>query len=88
MLKFQVKYLLTDFLIDQKKACMRLEKRKIKTGDKYKKEEIQEEINYLYGQGLQALRYNSKVVPQCVKTFYLSGGLEPGLDKINSESSK
>lgn len=88
ILPFIVLYTISDFLMDQKKEIARLERIRLhkKKTDPDRYQEIKEQQQYLYNQGLQALRRYEDKVPDSVKTYFLTGKKEPAMGEIAKES--
>ena len=80
-------YTVSNFLMDQKDSLKRLDAKK-RAHNSSKHMEIQEQKEYLYNQGLQALHRHRTKIPTCVRTYYLDNAREPSINEINSELRK
>lgn len=80
-------YTVIDFLLDQKREIARLERKRLlkRKTDPGRSLEIKEQQQYLYSQGLQALRRHEDRVPDCVRTHFLADGSRPTIDEIAKE---
>lgn len=84
-LRYILNYMITDFLLDQKKEMARIDKLCGKIENIDRRLELKEHKQYIYNQGLQALRRNEDKIPECVKTFFLLDGPEPTVDEVMTE---
>lgn len=84
-LSYILNYMISDFLLDQKKEIARIEGLIKKTKDTDRKAEFKDHRLFLYNQGLQAIRRNEDKVPECVKTYFLTGGKEPTMKQVMTE---
>jgi len=88
ILRFLVKYMISDFLIDQKKEMKILEvKLRDGTLTKEDREGMESLLSYLYKQGLQAMNKYDREVPGCVKAYYLGNRQKPTKEKITKDLS-
>jgi len=89
ILRFLVKYMISDFLIDQmeelKKYHTMLERKDLTAK---KRAEIKRMQAYLYNQGITAINRYSREVPDCVKSYYLGNKPKPSVSKISKELSE
>lgn len=85
---FPMMYMISDFLLDQKEELDRLDRLYKRAPNAEKKAEIREQREYIYGQGLQALRRHEHELPNCVRQYYLGNSLEPTVDQITQELKK
>lgn len=74
--------------MDQKDELNRLDglHKKAKTQDR--RMEIKEQQEYIFNQGLQALRRHERELPHCVRAYYLGSREKPSMDEISSELQK
>jgi len=81
-------YTATDFVIDEKKEIERLGKLYKKASSPEEQAEINEQIAYVYSQGLSACYRFKREVPECVRAYYLGSREKPSVDEITSELQK
>lgn len=80
-----VLYGIFDFLLDSKAELARLNKLFKKAKSEDRRAEIREQREYVYNQGLQALRRHERELPKCVRDYYLGFRGKPSMDEISSE---
>ncbi len=83
---FPLMYNVSDFLLDQKDHLNRLDALYKKATTEARRIEIQEQREYIYNQGLQALRRYSGQLPDSVRQYYLEDEARPETDQIVQES--
>jgi len=82
---FPILYMISDFLIDQKTELARLDKLFKKAESEDRRAEIKEQQEYIFNQGLQALRRHEHEIPSCVWIYYLGKGPRPSMDLVSKE---
>lgn len=83
-----VLYGIFDFLLGSKAELARLDKlfKKAKSVDR--RAEIREQQEYIFNQGLQALRRHEHELPQSVRKYFLNNGPKPTMEQVSQELQK
>jgi len=69
--------------MDQKEKLDRLDSLHKKARDSDWRAETQEQREYAYNQGLQALRRHETEIPACVREYYLGNAKKPTMNEIS-----
>ncbi len=79
-------YSISDFLLDQKASLTKLDKLFKKAKSEDRRTEIREQQEYIFNQGLQALRRHECELPNCIRQYFLGNKPKPETDQIVQES--